>query len=138
MPVLHVISTTPGAGKSAVAVALALGLAGAGNTIQLFRTGSSPGAVIDARTFAGIDAVQAADEPIGDEPINAPPAGTIAIVEHEPGNIPATGTALLVVRGAPTDEELAASASLGGRLVGTIATLVPPGEVESIARMLTN
>jgi len=138
MPYLHVVSTTPGAGKTAVAVALASGFAATGSMVQIFRAVGDAGAAADARTFAAVDGVQAADEPITAGTLQAPHAGTIAIIEHESGDIAADGPAVLVVRGAPTAEDVAAAASLAGRLVGTIATVVQPGDVENIARTLTN
>src|SRR5690242_14850409 len=134
MPILHVFSTAPGTGKTAVAAALARGFVAAGFPVQLFRAGKDASATADARTFAAIDGVQAADESVSASAIQAPPAPTIAIVEHESGDIPADGPALLVVRAAPRAEDAAAAVSLAGRLVGTIATLVAPGEVENVAR----
>lgn len=137
MPVLHVVSATSGAGKTAIAVGLASGFAAAGLPVQLFRAGSGTQAALDAATFGTIEDVQTTGEPIGAQAIT-PPAGTIAVIEMDAGQAPATGVAVLVVRARPGDADKEFARVLGERLLGTIAMLVHPAAIEATARDLTN
>ncbi len=71
--------------------------------------------------------------------IPAAAKGETLIVELDAGATPdAKLPALIAVHGTPSDEDRALAASLGERLVGSIATSVNPGAVEDVARALTN
>ncbi|HXH23419.1 MAG TPA: DRTGG domain-containing protein [Dehalococcoidia bacterium] len=136
MPLLQVLSSKPRTGKTTVAVALAQGLAGAGSRVQLLRIGDSEAARADAETFAtlGFAAVPA---PV--KRADAKPApGHLAVVELDGADEPLDAPAVVVVRGGPGPEDEALGERLGQRLLGTVATVVPPGDVEAVARSLTN
>jgi BioD-like phosphotransacetylase family protein len=137
MPRLQVVSSLPRAGKTTIAVGLARGLAGEGGRIQLLRTGSSEAAAADAATFASFVFAAAPAEPVKRDAAQAA-SGHLAVIEVDSGHEPLDAAAVVVVRGAPTAEDTALAKKLGQRLAGTIATLVPPREVEDIARALTN
>jgi BioD-like phosphotransacetylase family protein len=136
MAQLQIVSANPSTGRTTVAVGLALGLASAGRQVQLARRGSGLEAEADAATFGALAGV------IG-VPVPAPPdfqqmAGVFLISEAAPGDAAKDQPALLVVRGAMTEADVALGMSLGANLFGTIATLVAPPAVEGVARELTN
>jgi len=135
MPLLNVVATEPCSGKTAIAVGLAQGLADLGNQVGLYRSGSGETANADAAAFA---AYLFASSP--GVPSEAPQASSeaIAIIEHDAGVIPPSVQVLLVVRTAMSDADKALSASLGDRLLGTVATCVPAPAIEDVARELTN
>jgi len=137
MPALNVVATRPRSGKTAVAVCLGRGLADSGHQVQLLRTGASATAAADASALAAY--AFAASPGV---PVSAPAPGSASdstvIVEWDAGEVPLEGKVLLVVRAMPSDADKALAASLGERLIGTIATQVAPGQIENIARELTN
>jgi BioD-like phosphotransacetylase family protein len=134
MPLLQIVSTRPRAGKSTVAVALARGLHKAGLRVSLVRAGDGDAAGPDAANFAAIDLAGAANAaPDGDGP-----ADEIVIVEGDAGAELLSAAAIVVVRTEVGEADSRLAASLGDRLLGTIATAVVPDRVESVARDLTN
>ena len=134
MPLLQIVSTRPRAGKSTVAVALARGLHKAGLRVSLVRAGDGDAAGPDAASFAAIDLAGAANAaPDGDGP-----ADEIVIVEGDAGAELLSAAAIVVVRTEVGEADSRLAASLGDRLLGTIATAVVPDRVESVARDLTN
>jgi BioD-like phosphotransacetylase family protein len=135
MPVLQVISTRERAGKTAVAVALAEGLASSGR-VRLVRAGSGDAAKADAVTFTGYIFATTTGLPVAADALSFPD-NEIVVVETDAG-APAAGLpAIVVVRGEVTEEDKALT-SLGDRLIGTIATDVPATRIEAVARDLTN
>jgi hypothetical protein len=118
-------------------VGLARGLAGEGGRIQLLRTASGESAAADASTFATCTFASAPAAPVQRADAKAADAH-LAVVEVDSADEPLDAPAVVVVRGAPAAEDAALAKKLGQRLVGAIATLVPSGEVEAVARSLTN
>ncbi len=137
MPIVQVISSKPRAGKSAVAAGLAQGLARGTQRVQLIRAGASQSALLDAVSFAELLVVSAPPGASGAASISASPEH-VTVVELDAGVPPLAEPAVLVTRGAPTADDEALGKSLGPRLIGTIATLVPAASIESVARDLTN
>ena len=139
MPVLQIVSSRPLAGKSAIVAGLAQGLARAGFSVRLLRSGAGEAAAEDALAFAGLLFASSPGVPV--EAGQAPAAADdeAVLMEAEAGT-PSNESlpAILVVRGAPSKEDSALAASLGDRLAGTIATRVPSASVENVARDLTN
>jgi hypothetical protein len=137
MPSLQVVSSQPFAGKTTAAVAIARGLASNDAKVRLVRHGSGAAADDDALTFSDYLFASAADKPVTRLPSAA--RGETLIVEMDGGETPDDKlTALVVVRGEPTDADKALAASLGDRLVGSIATSVRPDAIEDVARAMTN
>jgi hypothetical protein len=137
MPAVQVVSSQPFAGKTTVAVAVARGLAADGAKVRLSRHGSGDAATEDASTFATYLFASAADKPVTRIPSAA--RGETLVVELDGGTEPdAKLPALIAVRGEPTDADKALAASLGDRLVGSIAIAVNPNAIEEVARLLTN
>ena len=138
MPQLEVVSATPGAGKTAVAVALARGLAAIGQPVQLVRAGSGEPAAIDAVTFASY--------PFGASPGRVLTSTDIVdrddqltIVEGDGGGSPLTaGPAIIIVREKVTGADTALASTLGARLIGSIATAVVPSQIDAVARDLND
>jgi BioD-like phosphotransacetylase family protein len=137
MPALQVLSTQALSGKTTVAVAIARGLAEGGSAIRLVRAGTGTAAEEDAETFAAYLWASSGGQPAAKVP--AVGKDETLIVELDAGATPeAKLAALIAVRGAPTDADKAVAASLGDRLVGSIAIGVNPGAIEDVARELTN
>jgi BioD-like phosphotransacetylase family protein len=137
MPALQVVSSKPFAGKTTVALAVARGLAEGGAKVRLARHGKGEAADEDALTFASFLFASAAETPVARMPSAA--RGETLIVERDGGAEPdAKLPALIAVRAEPTDADKALAASLGDRLVGSIAVAVNPGAIEDVARALTN
>jgi BioD-like phosphotransacetylase family protein len=136
MAILHVVSGQAVSGKTAIAVGLARGLAAAGHDVQLFRIGAGRAAQSDAALLASYPFAASPGAPVSPDVV--PGAAAIAIAEWDAGQGGPDGPALLVVRAAASDADLALARSLGDRLIGTIATIVHPTQVESVARDLTN
>jgi BioD-like phosphotransacetylase family protein len=138
MPVLQVVSASERSGKTAIAVGLAQGLARAGHRVRLLRTGRGEGAEADARTFASL--LFAASTGSVVEPASVSAAeNEIVVVEADAGDIPLSSKlALIVVKGEPSEGDVALARSVGDSLVGTIATLVLQPRTEQVARDLTN
>src|SRR5581483_9241563 len=137
MPRLQLLSTQHLAGKTAAAVALGQGLASAGARVQLIRMGSGEAATQDAGTFASYLFASSPGAPTTTAP--AASASDTILIELDAGAAPLAGVpAVVVVRGAPSAADTALGASLGDRLVGTIATHVVPGGTVDVARALTD
>ena len=137
MAVLQIVATKELAGKTAIAVALAQGLASQGR-VRLVRAGVGPAAEADAITFASYTFASTPGVPVAPTALTGFPEGDIVIVEADAGVTPlSNASTLLVVRGEPSDADRAMS-SLGDRLIGTIATDVPASRIEAVARELTN
>lgn len=119
-----------------VAAGLARGLAQRGQKVQLIRSGSSEAAVADAHAFAEYLFATAAADPVAREAISAL-ADHLAIVELDSGEPPLQAPAIVVVRVAPDDDDVALAQSLGNRLIGTIAGLVPSRESQAVTGALT-
>jgi hypothetical protein len=137
MPGLQVVSSQPLAGKTTVAVAVARGLAEAGASVRLVRTGAGDAADEDAFTFAQYLWAGSDGHPVA-KPPSAGKNETL-VVELDAGAPPdAKLPALIAVRATPSDADKALAASLGDRLAGTIAISVNPTAIEAVARDLTN
>jgi BioD-like phosphotransacetylase family protein len=137
MPALQVVSSQPLAGKTTVAVAVARGLAANGAKVRLARLGAGTAADEDALTFSEYLFASAADKPVTKLPSTA--RGETLIIEMDGGETPDEKLpALIAVRREPTEADKALAASLGDRLVGSIAISVNPGAIEDVARSLTN
>ena len=134
MPLLQIVSTRPRAGKSTVAVALARGLQRAGLRVSLVRAGDGAAAGQDAANFAAIDLAGSANASTAVDS----PADEIVIVESDAGAEMLSAAAIVVVRTEVGEADGHLAASLGDRLLGTIATVVVPDRVENVARDLTN
>jgi BioD-like phosphotransacetylase family protein len=138
MAVLQVVSSKERAGKSAIAVGLARGLSGQGR-VRLVRTGSGAAADSDAASFGAYLFASTPGVAVDAAGLSGFSNDETVIVEADAGSIPMAGVAtLVVVRGEASDEDRALAATLGDRLVGTIATDVPSPRVEAVARDLTN
>jgi len=139
MPVLQIVSAEPLVGKTTVAAGLARGLASAGSRVQLLRTGAGEAAAADAETFASLTFVSSPGQPVAVDRIAAGGGSELVLVEADAGASPLPGApAVLVVRRRATEADSALASSLGDRLVGTVATLVPAANIEAVARDLTN
>jgi DRTGG domain len=137
MPALQVVSSQPFAGKTTIAVAIARGLAADGARVRLVRHGKGDAADEDALSFATYLFASAAEKPVTRMPSAA--RGETLIVELDSGAEPdAKLPALVAIRGEPSDADIALAASLGDRLVGSIAISVNPGAIEDVARAMTN
>ncbi len=114
MPLLTVIADAPGAGKTGVAAAVARALAWNGRPVRLAR-GERPddgGAVADARWYASLDfAPGSADAPVAPDAIPAPDGGEAVVAELD-GPHDRAAAAILVARGIPDAERVAALAPL--------------------------
>lgn len=137
MPILQVVSSKPRAGKTMVATGLAQGFAAAGQRVRLLRAGSSAAARADAETFAEYTFASAPAGPVSLDDLPAA-AADLSIVELDAGEQPLDARAIVVVRGKPAAQDEALARALGERLLGSIATLVAPGQVDDAARDLTN
>jgi uncharacterized protein len=137
MPSVQVIASRPLSGKTTIAVALAQGLA-RNAAVRLVRLGSSDAAEQDAVSFADYLFAGSTGRPMTVEQLQPAAANEIVVLESDArtslNNVPA----ILVTRGAPTDDDIAVAQGLGQRLIGTIATGVVPSQVEAVARDLTN
>ena len=141
MATLQLLASRPLSGKTTVAVALGRGFAAAGVRVRLVRPGKGVAAIEDAATFAEYpDASgRSTGQPVPADKLPAAARGEVVIVEQDTGAEPLAGApAIVVVRGAPTEADGALAASLGDRLLGTIATVVAPGAVDAVARALTD
>ncbi len=137
MPALQVVSSQPFAGRSTVAVAVARGLSENGAKVRLVRHGRGDAAAQDAQSFAEYLFASASEKPATRRPSVS--RGERLLVELDGGAEPdAKLPALIAVHREPTDADEALAASLGDRLVGSIAVAVDPSRVEDIARSLTN
>ncbi len=137
MPILQIVSSSPRAGKSTIAAALARGLASRGQSVQLLRVGASPGAAADAAAFAGLAYAAAPAAPVARDKV--PMGGAaLSIIELSAGEAPLDAPAIVVVRGYPGDADAALAKALGPKLVGSVSTIVTAGEIELVARDLTN
>ncbi len=138
MAVLQIVASRERAGKTAVAVAIARGLAAHGR-VRLVRAGAGDSARADAISFASYLFVSTPGVAVDTAALSGFSADETVIVEADAGATPMTGAAtLVVVRTTASDEDKALAASLGDRLIGTIATDVPATEIETVARELTN
>jgi BioD-like phosphotransacetylase family protein len=137
MPILQVVSSKPRAGKSTVAASVGAALARAGNSVQLLRSGSAEGADRDAAAFSELLFAAA---PSQATPRDRLPSSSAAytIIELEAADEPLEAPAVMVVRGSPAAEDEALGKKLGQALIGTIATVVSPGNVDGVATDLTN
>lgn len=138
MPLLNVVAAKPLAGKTAIATGLAHGLARTGLRVRFARLGSSDAARADAVTYAGYLFASTMGRPLAESELTAPAPGELVIVERDAGDVPVSGQAVLVVRGAASEADIELGRALGDRLLGTIATDVAPGAIEAVARDLTN
>jgi hypothetical protein len=137
MPALQVVSSQPFAGKTTAAVSIARGLAANGTRVRLARFGSGDAANEDALTFSGYLFASAAEKPVTRMPSAA--RGETLIVELDGAAEPdAKLPAVIAVRHEPADADKALAASLGDRLIGSIAIAVDPSRIEDTARDLTN
>ncbi len=137
MPGVQIVSSQPFAGRSTVAVAVARGLAANDARVRLARHGKGDAAEEDALNFTECLFASAAVRPVTRMPSTA--RGETLIVELEGGAAPDSKLpGLIAIRGEPTDADRALAASLGDRLVGSIAVAVNPGRIEDVARLLTN
>jgi hypothetical protein len=139
MAILQLLSSRPLAGKTTGAVAIAQGLAGAGRRIRLVRAGSGEAAQADAVTFATYSFATSSGQPVAADKVPSAARGETLIVELDAGAAPlAKAHAIIAVRGAPAEADVALAESLGERLIGTLATSVSPGAIEDVARALTD
>ncbi len=137
MPLLQVLSARPLAGKTTVAVALAQALAAVGETVQLVRTGTGEAAAADARAFAEILSVATPGRPVLPSAVGSLPG--LTVLEADAGETPLVAApSVLVIRSGLTDEDRRFGATLGPKLVGSIATDVAPGSVDAVAREMTD
>jgi BioD-like phosphotransacetylase family protein len=137
MPALQILATKPLSGKTTVAVALAQGFANGGEHVRLERVGASEAARQDAESFASFLFASSGGAALATAPKAA--ARETLIVELDEGATPIANTpALITVRKTPDDADKVLAASLGDRLVGTIAVAVDPTAIEAVARELTN
>jgi BioD-like phosphotransacetylase family protein len=104
--------------------------------VRLARIGSSEAASADAETFAAYLFASTTGRPELD--LGMPGEGELVVAEAEAGAAPASGQAVLVVRGELTAADADLGRALGSRLIGSIATDVAPGAVESVAGALNN
>jgi BioD-like phosphotransacetylase family protein len=138
MPVLQIVATRPLAGKSAIAAGLAQGFKRAGFRVRLARGGDSEAAIEDAASFGALLFATSTGVPIDPGSLGSGAPDEIIIIEVDAGSQSANLPALMVVRQAPTTADNALGASLETRLIGSVATRVAAGEVEAVARELTN
>ncbi len=137
MPTLQIVSGQPVSGKTTVVIALAQGFAQSGQRVRIERAGTSDAATTDAATFSEMLFASSSGQPVSQAPTAA--ANEVVLIELDAATQPLTGIpALVAVRGEPTDADKALAASLGDRLVGTIAVAVDPENIEAVARDLTN
>jgi BioD-like phosphotransacetylase family protein len=136
MPALQMVASRPGSGKTTLAVALAQGLARAGQRVRLARTGTGAAADEDAETFASFLFAASTGQATPLPPPSSP--DDILILELDAGAVADDVPAIIAVRGAPNDEDTALASSLGERLLGTIAVAIAPEAVENVGRDLTN
>lgn len=137
MALLHVVASRPLSGKSAIAVGIARGFASHG-PVRLVRCGSGTAAEADAGTFAALAFASTPGVPVALESLTGFSESETVVIEHDSGVVPASGPLLLVIRGAMSEADRALVAGVGDRLLGTIATDIPPAAVEAVARDLTN
>ncbi len=105
--------------------------------MRLARHGKGEAADEDALSFAAFLFASAAEKPVTRIPAAA--RGETLIVELDGAAEPdAKLPAIVAVRGEPSDADKALAASLGDRLVGSVAISVTPGAIEDVARLLTN
>jgi BioD-like phosphotransacetylase family protein len=138
MPAVQVIAAAPLAGKTTVAVGLARGLKEAGvANLRLARVGSDERAARDAEAFAELTLAATTGSPVAAGRVAAG-RDVMTVAETDGGAPVAALPAIVVVRAALTAADRDLARSLGDRLIGTIATLVPAAETEALARDLTN
>ena len=109
MPLLSVISDTPGAGKTGVAASLARDLAYAGQRVWLVRGEGSDGgnAVADAHWFGSLDfAPGSASTPVAAQVI-PPPSGDEIVVAELDEPLERADATILVTRGLPDEARVA-------------------------------
>jgi BioD-like phosphotransacetylase family protein len=135
---LHILSTAASAGRTALAVGIAQGLAASGARVRMLRAGDDAAAREDAATFAQYLFAAAAPAPVAPAAISAAPAGQIQVIEMPAGEEPATGPAMIALRAGPSDADQALARKLGDRLIGSVAFAVVPARTESVARDMTN
>ena len=135
---LQVVSTEPFAGKTTAVMAIGKGLAQAGSRVRLVRAGSGAAADADAATFAEVLFAGTPGRAVDISEMPAPAAGETVIVELDAGAPPTSATAIIAVRGTPSNDDKALAKELGARLIGTIAIAVAPNAIEAVARELTN
>jgi BioD-like phosphotransacetylase family protein len=138
MPALQVISSRSGSGRSSIAAGVALGFSRAGFRVRLVRVGEDEAAREDAASFSELTFASAPAEPVTPERAAMDGSGAIAVIEPPAGVTLAGLPAVLVVRGAHSDDDLALTRPLGDRFLGSIATGVITPQVEPVARDLTN
>jgi BioD-like phosphotransacetylase family protein len=137
MAILQVLSSKPRAGKSAVAVGLAQGLAQQGARVQLLRAGASDSARADAEAFAELAVLSSPGTPVDPGAVRAPDGVTV-VVEMDAGSPPLQAPAVLAVSREPDPEDAALAKSLADRLVGTVATNVPQSGIDAVATKMTD
>lgn len=137
MPVVQVVASRAGAGKSTVLVGLAQGFAAEGRRVRIERIGAGAPAEADADTFAQYLFAASSGRPVEDPP--DAPDGEVLLVEMDASSdIRKDLQAILAVYEAPSAADATLAASLGDSLVGSIATSVDPAEIEAAARDMTN
>jgi len=137
MPILQVVSSRTNAGKSTIVVALAQGFARAGRRVRIERAGDGAAAIADAGVFSEFLFASSTGRPVARAP--APAGDEVVLVEMDAGAaLPAGMQALVAVRTAPDEADRALAATLGDRLIGSIAVAVDPEAIEAVARELTN
>ena len=137
MPALQVISSRPLAGKSAIAAGLARAFANDTVSVRLLRAGNDEAASQDAIVFADLLFASSPARPLAaTDPFDQP--NVTSVVEAPAAQTLARLPGVLVVRGAPEASDVDLARALGDRLLGTIATRVPLGEVGAVARELTD
>jgi BioD-like phosphotransacetylase family protein len=138
MAVLQIVSANERAGKTAIAAGLAKSFATQGR-VRLIRTGAGEGAAADAISFAGYLFASTPGVAVDSAALSGFAENETVIVEADAGTTPISDApTLVVVRTEASDADKALAATLGDRLVGTIATDVPAMAVEAVARDLTN
>ena len=137
MPAVQVLASSPLSGKTAIAIAIAQGMARSGTRVRLARLGQGEAAEADARSFASYLFASSSGLPTAEPPQAS--AGETLIIELDAGATPLAGVqALIVVRGGPQEADRALAAQLGERLAGTIAVAIEPGQIGNVGRELTD
>ena len=107
MPLLSVISDTPGAGKTGVAAAVARALAYTGRRVWLVRGEGDGNAAADAHWFASLEfAPGSASTPVAPGVI-PPPSGDEVVVAELDAPLERADATILVTRGLPDEARVA-------------------------------
>jgi BioD-like phosphotransacetylase family protein len=138
MPALQLVASKPLSGKTAVATGMGLLFSRNGQRVRLVRAGSGPAADADAQTFAEYLFAASPGRTVTPDAVTAGNTNELVLVELDAGAAPLSLQALVVVRGEPTDEDIALGRTLGNNLAGSIATRVPLDRTEAVARVMTD